>query len=70
MKIEIDDDTADMVVQESLVQTYKSLKKDLKNKAHLHEDDAEIYKTVVDAIEVVARWYFVNGVFDKRVKKK
>jgi hypothetical protein len=74
MKIELDDDTADAVVQESLVETYKSLKRDLKvyknNKAHLHEDDVEIYKTVADAIEIVARWYFAHGEFEKRVKRK
>jgi hypothetical protein len=68
MKIEIDDDCADMVVQESLVQTYLGLTADLKlNK--LHKDDAQIYKAVVEAIEVLGKWYFAHGEFERRVKK-
>jgi hypothetical protein len=74
MKIEIDDDVADLVVQESLVQTYIGLAKDLKLNAekpgYIDSEDAEIYRKVIDAIEVLGHWYFVNSEFQKRVKKK
>jgi hypothetical protein len=74
MKIEIDDDCADMVVQESLVQTYKDLSTDLKlykkGQKQIHEEDVEIYKRVVEALKVVGNWYFAYGEFEKRVKKK
>jgi hypothetical protein len=68
MKIEIDDDCADMVVQESLIQTYISLTADLKlNK--LNEDDAKIYQQVVAAIKVLGNWYFSPGEFERRVNE-
>jgi hypothetical protein len=72
MKIEIDDDFVDIIIQESLVKDYVYLTNDLKvykkNPNHLHEDDAEAYAEVVKSIEVLARWYFVNGEFEKLVK--
>lgn len=60
MILEIDDDTADRVVQQTLVDTYVSLSRDLKihkkYSEHLHPDDAVIYKEVVEAIKVLASW--------------
>ena len=73
MIIEIDDDCADQIVQQSLVNTYVDLCRDLKiyrkNKAHLHEEDAAVFDEVAQAIEVLGHWYFAHGEFDKAVKK-
>lgn len=73
MILEIDNDHADLIVQQSLANTYAWLKQDLKiykkNKNHLHEDDAEVYKKLLPAIETVANWYFAYGDFEKAVKK-
>jgi len=72
MIIEIDDDMVDIVIQGALVKDYIYLTDDLrlfkKNPEHLHEDDAEAYKEVVKGIEILARWYFVQGEFEKAVK--
>lgn len=73
MKIEIDDDCVDTIIQTALVKDYIYLTDDLKihkkNPDHLHEDDAAAYTEVVKAIEVLGRWYFVYGEFEKAVKK-
>ena len=73
MKIEIDDDCVDVIIQSALVKDYVYLTEDLKvykkNPDHLHEDDAAAYEEVVKGIEVLARWYFVQGEFEKAVKK-
>ena len=69
MKIEIDDDTMDTIIQGALVEDYVSLTNDLKNSESMHEDDVEAYKETVAAIQVLSKWYFVVGEFDKAVKK-
>jgi hypothetical protein len=69
MKIEIDDDTMDTIIQGALVEDYVSLTNDLKNNKSMHEDDVEAYKETVKGIEILARWYFVHGEFEKAVKK-
>jgi len=73
MKIEIDDDFVDVIIQEALVRDYLHLTADLKaykkDNNHLHEDDAWAYAETVQAIESLAKWYFVQGEFDKAVKK-
>ena len=69
MKIEIDDDFKDTVVQSALVEDYVNLTRDLKNSKNMHEDDVKAYKETVAAIEMLGRWYFVWGEFDKAVKK-
>lgn len=69
MKIEIDDDFKDTIVQSALVEDYVNLTRDLKNNKHMHEDDVEAYKETVAAIEALGRWYFAHGEFDKAVKK-
>ena len=72
MKIEIDDDFVDTIIQGALVKDYVHLTDDLKvhkkNPNYLHEDDAAAYIEVVKGIEILARWYFVNGEFEKSVK--
>jgi len=72
MIIEIDDDMVDAIIQGALVKDYVYLTNDLKtykkNPNHLHEDDAEAYAEVVKGIEILARWYFVHGEFEKAVK--
>ena len=69
MKIEIDDDTMDTIIQGALVEDYVSLTNDLKNSENMHEDDVDAYKETVAAIEVLSKWYFVVGEFEKAVKK-
>jgi hypothetical protein len=69
MKIEIDDDTMDTIIQSALVEDYVSLTNDLKNNKSMHEDDVEAYKETVAGIEILAKWYFVHGEFEKAVKK-
>ena len=73
MIIEIDDDMVDTIIQAALVKDYVYLTKDLKvykkNPNHLHEDDAQAYAQVVKGIEILAKWYFVQGQFEKEVKK-
>jgi hypothetical protein len=68
MKLEIDMEVADDITRCSLLDTYISLKDDLKNKSNLHEDDKERYKKTVKAIEVVGDWYFFN--FESSVKEE
>ena len=72
MIIEIDDDMVDTIIQGALVKDYIYLTSDLKvykkNPDHLHEDDAQAFAEVVKGIEILARWYFVRGDFEKAVK--
>lgn len=73
MIIEIDEDMVDVIVQGALVRDYVHLTNDLKlhskNNDHLHEDDARAYEEAAGAILALSAWYFVNGQFDKEVKK-
>lgn len=68
MKIEIDDDTLDTIIQNALVEDYVNLTRDLKNNKSMHEEDVEAYKETVKGIEILGRWYFAWGEFDKAVK--
>jgi hypothetical protein len=75
MIIEIDDDVADEIVRDVLMNTYLNLSKDLKSPEKLHNDDKEIYQNVVGAIEVLGTWFFydfagkVKEAKEKRKKK-
>ena len=69
MKIEIDDDFMDTIIQGALVEDYVNLTKELKNNKAMHEEDVAAYKETVKAIEALGRWYFAWGEFDKAVKK-
>ncbi len=69
MMIEIDDDFVDVIIQNALVKDYIYLTDDLKDPDSLHEDDAAAYAETVKGIEILAKWYFVHGEFDKAVKK-
>lgn len=69
MIIEVNDDFADTIVQQALLDDYVSLTEDLKHPEKMHEDDVEAYKETVQALEVLAKWYFVHGEFEKAVKK-
>jgi len=72
MILEIDDDMIDTIIQSTLVKDYVHLTADLKmhkkNPNHLHEDDAAAYAEVANGIEILARWYFCHGEFEKAVK--
>lgn len=73
MIIEIDDDCVDMVIQSALVKDYVHLTQDLKvhkkNPNYLHEDDAAAFEETIKGIEILARWYFIHGEFEKAVKQ-
>jgi hypothetical protein len=75
MILEIDDDVADEIVRDVLMNTYLNLSKDLKSPEKLHNDDKEIYQNVVGAIEVLGTWFFydfagkVKEAKEKRKKK-
>jgi hypothetical protein len=69
MNIEINDDFAEAIVQQALLNDYLSLTADLKHPERMHEDDVAAFKETVAALEVLAKWYFVHGEFDKAVKK-
>jgi hypothetical protein len=69
MIIEINDDFAETVMQQALLNDYVSLTADLKHPERMHEDDVVAFKETVAALEVLAKWYFVHGEFDKAVKK-
>lgn len=72
MVIEIDDDMVDTIIQGALVKDYiyltQQLKVNKKNPNHLHEEDAEAFTEVVKGIDILAKWYFINGAFEEAVK--
>jgi hypothetical protein len=72
MKIEIDDDCIDSIMQSAILNDYISLTKDIKvakkNPNAFHEDDVAAFKSVVAALEVLGGWYFCQGEFEKAVK--
>jgi hypothetical protein len=72
MKIEIDDDNLDGIIQGVLVENYVSVKDTLKNyknkKQYLHEDDVKVYVKVLEALEVLGNWYFARNGFKNAVK--
>ena len=68
MKIEIDDDCLDGIVQGVLVENYVNVTNTLKTEKILHQDDRTAYENVVAALEVLGNWYFVHGGFQKAVK--
>jgi hypothetical protein len=65
IKIDIDNDFCDEIVAHRLIQTCKSLKKDIKEK-NWGQEDLESFQKVVDALEVVGPWF----VFDWKKKTK
>lgn len=65
MEIDIDNDFCDEIVAGRLIQTYKSLKKDIKEN-NWGEEDTEDFKKVVEALEVVGPWF----VYDWKKKTK
>jgi hypothetical protein len=71
MIIVVDDDCADKIVSATIIESYISLKADLKkenkNPGSFHEDDVEIWKKLVPALEEVGRWFTYD--FDNEVKK-
>ena len=69
MMIEIDDDFVDTIIQGALVKDYVHLTNSLKQKNYWHEEDEEAFKETVQGIEILAKWYFCKGDFEKAVKK-
>jgi hypothetical protein len=67
MKIEIDDDCVDSILQASLVESYISISRDIKSPEKWHEDDIANWKELLPALKTVGEWYCFD--FDGLVKK-
>ncbi len=67
MNIDIDNDFCDAIVEGRLLQTYKSLSKDIKEK-NWGQEDLENFAKVVAGLEVVGPWFVHN--WDKKKKAK
>jgi hypothetical protein len=65
MELDIDNDFCDDIVAGRLVQTYKSLKKDIEEK-NWGQEDLESFAKMVEALEVVGPWF----VYDWKKKTK
>ena len=74
LTITVDWDTADAIMEAHLLDTYHSLKdniKVLKSKKKLQDfekEDLEQFERVLESIEVVGSWYVYD--FDKKKRKK
>lgn len=72
MKIEIDDEFEDQIVGAALVETYVSVKRDLKAYKKgkgdpCHPDDIVLWEELLPALEIVGNWY--NHDFKGKVKR-
>lgn len=67
MKIEIDEDSIDDIVEAKLLETYRNLTKDIRDEAW-GTADLEHFKQVVQGLELAGPW-FVNQ-WDKKKKRK
>jgi hypothetical protein len=56
VKLDVDNDFCDEIVAARLIGTYKSLKKDLKEK-NWGQEDLEQFQQIVDALDVVGPWF-------------
>ena len=68
MKIEIDDDCLDGIIQAAIVENYVGMTDVLKNHK-LHPEDKDAYENVIWALEILGNWYFQTGEFKKAVRK-
>ena len=67
--IEIDDDCVDSIIQEAIVWHYVHLTDDLKNVKNFFFKQKTAYEKVAEACKVLGGWFFIQGEFDKAVKK-
>lgn len=65
IKLDVDNDFCDEIVEARLIQTAKSLKKDIKDKTW-GEEDLKSFQQVVDALEVVGPWFVYQ--WEKKTK--
>ena len=65
IKLDIDNDFCDAIVAGRLIQTYKSLKKDIKDK-NWGTEDLESFQKVVEALEIVGPWFVYQ--WEKKTK--
>lgn len=65
IKLDVDNDFCDDIVAARLIQTYKSLKKDIKEK-NWGDEDLQQFQEVVTALETVGPWF----VYDWKKKTK
>jgi hypothetical protein len=56
IKIDVDNDFCDEIVAARLIGTYKSLKKDIRQK-NWGQEDLESFAKVVEGLEVVGPWF-------------
>jgi hypothetical protein len=66
MKLEVNDDCIDQILEAELVQTYKQLGQDLKTPKKWHEDDFKAFQEVFEALKIVGPFF----VFDWKKKTK
>lgn len=67
-EVEVPDELIDFIMEYELVNTYKSIKRELKNDAFFHPDDKPFLKETLEALKIVGRYYVFK--FDEKVKKK
>ncbi len=65
VKLDVDNDFCDAIVAARLIQTYKSLKKDIKEQ-NWGTEDLKQFQEVVTALDTVGPWYVHN--WTKKVK--
>jgi hypothetical protein len=67
MKVEIDDDAIDEIMETKLLETYKNLTRDIKTNSW-GDINTEQFIEVVKGLELVGPWFVYN--WDKKKKAK
>jgi hypothetical protein len=67
MKVEIDDDAIDEIMETKLLETYKNLTRDIKTNSW-GDENTEQFIEVVKGLELVGPWFVYN--WDKKKKAK
>jgi hypothetical protein len=73
MLLELDDEFADEIVRQGLIDSYFMIKHDqkrVKNGGYMHPDDIAMSERVLAAIEVLGGWYFSDFEQAKKEYKK
>lgn len=65
VKLDVDNEFCDDIVGHRLIQTYKALKKDIKEK-NWGEEDLASFQKVADALEIVGPWFVYQ--WEKKTK--
>jgi hypothetical protein len=67
-EVEVPDELVDFIMEHELINTYKNIKRELKNDAFFHPDDKPFLEETLAALKVVGRYFVFK--FDEKVKKK